>query len=111
MPGDRLVEDIVEVGRISGQCFDYIYIKEDDDKRGRKEGEVAELLKKGVMEAGLLDESKVKILENEREALVEALDNAKVGDVIMVFLEKYEPLLDIVKSRMESSMLEKVAMG
>lgn len=111
VPGDRLAEDIVEVGRISGQCFDYIYIKEDDDKRGRKEGEVAELLKKGVMEAGLLDESKVKILENEREALVEALDNAKVGDVIMVFLEKYEPLLDIVKSRMESSMLEKVAMG
>lgn len=111
VPGDRLDNDIVEVGRISGQCFDYIYIKEDDDKRGRRNREVAELLKKGVMESGVIDEINVKILENEREALIEAIDNAKPGDVIMVFFEKYQPLLDIVKSRMGNSMLEKVAMG
>lgn len=109
VPGDRLDSDIVEIGRISGQCFDYIYIKEDDDKRGRREREVAELLKKGVMESGRIDESNVKILDNEKEALVEAIDNSAAGDIIMVFFEKYEPLLEIVKSRMENYVLEKVA--
>lgn len=111
VPGDRLDNDIVEVGRIAGRYFDYIYIKEDDDKRGRKEGEVAELLKKGVMESELIDESNIKIFENEKEALIEAIDKARPGDVIMVFFEKYEPLLDIVKSRMENSVLENIAIG
>lgn len=111
VPGDRLDNDIVELGRISGKCFDYIYIKEDDEKRGRRKREVAELLKKGVMESGLVDIKNIKILENEREALIDALDKSKPGDIIMVFFEKYEPLLDIVKSRMETAMLEKVAIG
>ena len=87
MPGDRLDNDIVELGRISGKCFDYIYIKEDDEKRGRRKREVAELLKKGVMESGLVDIKNIKILENEREALIDALDKSKPGDIIMVFLK------------------------
>ncbi|WP_163192880.1 cyanophycin synthetase [Clostridium thermarum] len=103
VPGDRLDSDILEIGRIAGENFDYIYIKEDDDKRGRAKWEVAELLKRGVLEADRIDEDNIKVLENEREALVMALDNAKCGDIIMVFLEKYEALLEIVKDRIDLS--------
>ena len=43
VPGDRRDEDIYEVGRICGSLMDEIIIKEDIDKRGRKNGEVAAL--------------------------------------------------------------------
>ena len=42
VPGDRNDKDIEEVGRLSGGYFNKIFIKEDEDKRGRREGEVAE---------------------------------------------------------------------
>jgi cyanophycin synthetase len=97
VPGDRLNSDIIEVGSISARYFDYIYIKEDKDKRGRRENEVAELLKQGVLSAQF-DNEKVEIILEEREALRTAIDNAKLGDIIITFFEKYEPLLDLVKN-------------
>ena len=111
VPGDRLNSDILEVGRIAGRSFDYIYIKEDDDKRGREKWEVAKLLKKGVMDSQCIDEKNIEMLENEREALLRALDNAKYGDIIMVFLEKYESLLEIVKVRMEAALPREAIMA
>lgn len=111
VPGDRLDSDILEVGRIAGESFDYIYIKEDDDKRGRKQWEVAELLKKGVLDSGCIDEKNVEILANERDSLIKALDNARYGDIIMVFLEKYEELLEIVKERMDSAASKEAIMA
>ncbi|MDP4087895.1 MAG: cyanophycin synthetase [Bacillota bacterium] len=102
VPGDRLDSDIIEVGRIAGESFDKIYIKEDDDKRGRNKGEVANLLKFGVLQSGEIDEGNIELIDNERAALIKAMDNSKFGDIVMIFLEKYEPLLQIVKDRMES---------
>ncbi len=46
MPGDRTNSSTLKVGNICGENFDYVYIKEDRDKRGRKHGEIADLLKK-----------------------------------------------------------------
>lgn len=111
VPGDRLNSDIIEVGRIAGKSFDKIYIKEDDDKRGRGKGEVAELLKLGVTQSGRIDENDIEILDNEREALIRAIDSAKYGDTIMVFLEKYEPLLQIVKERIECASQKQIVMA
>lgn len=95
VPGDRLNSDVMEVGSISANYFDYIYIKEDEDKRGRRNNEVAELLKQGVLSAEF-DNEKVEIILEEKEALRTAIDNAKPGDIIIIFFEKYEPLLDLV---------------
>ena len=39
VPGDRLDSDIVKIGKCAGDNFDYIFIKEDIDRRSReKEG-------------------------------------------------------------------------
>lgn len=97
VPGDRLNSDIREVGSISAKYFDYIYIKEDEDKRGRSNNEVAELLKQGVLSSGF-DNEKVEIILEEKDALRAAIDNAESGDVIIIFFEKYEPLLQLVKN-------------
>lgn len=104
VPGDRLNENVLEVGNISGKNFDYIYIKEDEDKRGRRNGEIAELLCQGVLSAEFSREN-VEIILDEKDALEKAIDNSMPGDLIIIFFEKYEPLLDLVKSKMKSECL------
>ncbi|WP_186428726.1 cyanophycin synthetase [Clostridium sp. BSD9I1] len=97
VPGDRKDENILSLGKISGENFDYIYIKEDEDRRGRKVGEVAELLERGVRQTNF-NTKNVNVVLNEKDALLEAIKNSRKGDLIIVFFEKYEPLLDIVKN-------------
>lgn len=100
VPGDRLNRNIEDLGKISSQYFDYIYIKEDLDKRGRKEGEVAEILKNGVLSTGY-SENSFEIVLNEKEALNIAIDKGKPGDVIVVFFEEFNPLVNLIKEKIK----------
>ncbi|WP_315116654.1 cyanophycin synthetase [uncultured Clostridium sp.] len=102
VPGDRKDEDIIKLGEIAGENFEYIYIKEDSDKRCRKEGEVASLLKKGVIKSGI-DERNIKIILEEKQALKKAIEECRKGDLIIIFFENYEPLLEIVKKEIKQS--------
>ncbi|MDW8800629.1 cyanophycin synthetase [Clostridium sp. A1-XYC3] len=98
VPGDRTNSSVEEVGKIAGENFDYIYIKEDKDKRGRKNGEIASILENGVLKAGF-DRKSIDIVLNERDALEKALDDAKAGDLIIMFFEDSKPLVELVKER------------
>ncbi|MPM44450.1 Cyanophycin synthetase [bioreactor metagenome] len=100
-PGDRRDDVTVNVGRIAGQGFDYIYIKEDNDLRGRKTGETAALLRRGVFEAGFADD-RVEVILNEAEAVKAALDHAEAGDLIVVFYEKYDTVINALKEFRET---------
>lgn len=104
VPGDRLDSNILDVGRISGNYFDHIYIKEDKDNRGRLEGEVADLLEKGALSSNLYYKSIEKVLD-EQAAFSKALNSAEPGDIVIVFFEQYEPLLKIIKDRINSKDL------
>lgn len=97
VPGDRLDRDIIEVGKCSGKYFDYIFIKEDEDRRGRNIGEVAGLLEKGTL-ISKFSSKKIKKILVEKEAFKEALEFAGPGDIVIVFFEKFEPLLNVVKN-------------
>lgn len=99
VPGDRLDSNILNVANIAGNYFNYIYIKEDEEKRGRKPGEVAGILEMGVKESG---NTNYEIILNELEALEKAIDNSKPGDVIIIFFEKFEPLVKLVKTRIKN---------
>lgn len=99
MPGDRRDEDIVSVGTICGKNFDYLYVKEDRDKRGRKNGEVANLLIKGMCKSNFNKEN-INIVLDEKQALKKAIKCAKKGDLIVAFFEEYEPLLDVISEEL-----------
>lgn len=101
VPGDRKDENILKIGEISGKNFDYIYIKEDRDKRNKGEGEVARLLEQGVLKGGF-DKKNINVILDERAALKKSLENSRKGDLIIIFFEEYEPLLKIVKEEMNS---------
>lgn len=105
VPGDRTDESVERIGKISGQNFDYIYIKEDKDRRGREEGEIASILKKGVISSGL-NKEKLEIILDERYALEKAIDNSKEGDLIIIFFEKLEPLMDVIRDKIKDVKLK-----
>lgn len=95
VPGDRDVRTMNKVGELSGEYFDSIIIKEDKDLRGKKQGEVANLILSGVRKTAKNDR-KVSIILSEEEALRRALNNATKGQTIVMFFEEYEPLYKIV---------------
>ncbi|PKM81445.1 MAG: cyanophycin synthetase [Firmicutes bacterium HGW-Firmicutes-14] len=97
MPGDRKDGDIEGVGRIAAKYCDLIVIKEDSDTRGREPGEVAGILKHAVTEAGF-SEDKTVICLAETAAVQKALELASKGDVVVVFYEKFEPVMKLIKS-------------
>lgn len=97
VPGDRNDDSIRKLGEISGEGFDYVYIKEDMDKRGRESGEVAKLLEEGVVTSGM-NKDCYKTILNEGDALSYAMDNAESGDVITVFYEDYDLILKTINN-------------
>lgn len=105
VPGDRLDNDILEVGKCAGENFDHIFIKEDTDKRGRTEGEVADLLEKGVLKSKFNSINIKKVL-SETKAFEAALNFAGPEDIIIVFFEKSEPLIEIMERRVNQSRCE-----
>ncbi len=94
IPGDRKDNMALSVGKLCGKCIDKIYIKEDRDKRGRKKEEMARLLEKGVLLSG--EKKFYKIILDEKEALKEALKTSLKGDIIVVFYEELQPLIDVI---------------
>lgn len=94
VPGDRKDSDIIEVGKLCGRGFDVIYIKEDEDLRGRVSGEVTRLLSSGIEQSG--NNPQVKAILSEREALRTAIENSQPGDIIAAFYEKLSPLQELV---------------
>lgn len=106
VPGDRMNKDILEAGNISGKYFDYIYIKEDQDKRGRKNGEVADILKQGVKSSDF-NMNNLQLILDESYALTSAIEKSLPGDLIVIFFENYEPLLDIIKEHIKDESSSK----
>lgn len=94
IPGDRSDRVGIEIGELCSQNLSFSYIKEDMDKRNRKTGEVAENIRKGFKE-----KTNFKIILDEAEALSEAIDNAKQGDLIIAFYEDYDKLYKVISDR------------
>jgi len=96
MPGDRPDSTIRNfASEIAAGAFDYLYIKEDQDLRGRKRGEVAEVIYDQLLKEGI-EPSIISIVLNEQEAFKQALKQAAKDDVVIIFYEKAEPLRNIV---------------
>lgn len=101
IPGDRSNNTAIEIGKISAKLIDKIFIKEDKDRRGRLEGEVAELIKKGIESTSKIENN--KIILDEIDAFKEAILQAKSGDTIIVFYEIIEPLLALINKLKDDS--------
>jgi len=103
-PGDRRDEDLILMGNISAQTFDRIIIKEDKDTRGRKPGEVAELIQKGIYQVNA--EQTHEIILDEIKATEKALGLAQKDSLVVIFPEKVDPAIDLVKQHMKKKQIQ-----
>lgn len=87
MPGDRLDADIDAFGRLSGETFDEIVIREDTNTRGRASGEIAARLKDAAMSAGLA-ESAVTIVLEEVDAVKAAVERSNRDELVVLMVDK-----------------------
>lgn len=96
VPGDRQDSFVKKVGAIAGKIFDRIIIKEDKDLRGRRQGEVARLLWEGVISSGV-PKNQIEIIPDENQALKKAMLEAESGDVIVIFYEDFNSVIQTLK--------------
>lgn len=87
MPGDRSNEDISAFGRLAGSTFDEIVVREDANPRGRRRGEVAELLVGAIATTGRND-GKVEVVLDELEAARQAIARAGRNDLVILMADK-----------------------
>ena len=88
-PGDRRDIDIERMGARAARTLTKIVVREDDDKRGRKEGEVAGILTRAALTEGF-NSSHIKTVLDEEEAALCALKSAGPGDVVLILSDKVE---------------------
>ncbi|MFL5384376.1 MAG: cyanophycin synthetase [Longimicrobiaceae bacterium] len=84
-PGDRRDEDIRAVAALCGG-LDLAIVKEDDDRRGRRPGEIAELLVEGLRSAGLHGDQ-IEVVADERTAVARSLEVIGDGDLLVVLAD------------------------
>ena len=105
MPGDRRDEDHMEYGRLASKSFDSIIVREDKNRRGRKVGESAELVLKGIArgQAEGARCTQARAVVDELDAAVEGLRASSPGDLVMVCADDiqgvYRRLMDEARSR------------
>lgn len=95
VPGDRNNEVVVQAARMAARGFHRLLIKEDQDLRGRREGEIAGILCRAVSQEA--PQCECRIVRNEIEALRTALDEMAPEEVVVHFYEKLEPVLELLE--------------
>ncbi len=96
VPGDRHSASIYRAGQAAGRGFDQLFIKEDQDKRGRAPGEVAEILRQAATDAGMHPQL-VSTHLHESEAVQAAMAVAQPGDMVVILYEKLALTMSILQ--------------
>jgi len=108
--GDRPDEHMREMGALSACIFDKLIFREDGDRRGRKPGEIAALLKEGALE-GECPESNIKMVLPECSAIASALRTAQRGDLVVVTADDIDKAWKQITSFNDDSGLEDIPEG
>jgi len=85
-PGDRRDEDVRDIARAAAGHYDLYVCREDDQRRGREPGEIPAMLSDELIRAGVEDDQ-IRIVPDEQEAIAEALNSGRPGDLVMVFAD------------------------
>ncbi|MCU0532795.1 MAG: cyanophycin synthetase [Hydrococcus sp. Prado102] len=97
-PGDRRDEDLILLGQLAAQMFDSIIVKEDEDKRGRDDGEVADLIVKGILQTK--PDLPHQVILNETEAFETGLNRVSNGGLVVIFPESVSHAISLIKKRL-----------
>lgn len=93
--GDRRDEDIVELAQIAAGMFEKIYLREDDNRRGREPGEINALMHEAIHSEN--PEITVEVCASSMESLETALSNAESGDLVVIMADNVERTISFVE--------------
>ncbi|ACK65037.1 cyanophycin synthetase [Rippkaea orientalis PCC 8801] len=96
-PGDRRDEDLILLGKIAAQVFNRIIVKEDDDRRGRDRGEVADLIIKGIVQEN--SQIEYEAILDETEAIEVGLNRVNRGGLVVIFPESVTRAISLIQKR------------
>ncbi|WP_053361965.1 cyanophycin synthetase [Bacillus sp. FJAT-27251] len=100
-PGDRLDDDIEDLGRLAASKSDIMIIKEDAELRGRRSLEVPAILKRAACAS--LSENHVHLVPAEAEAFIKAWELSKAGDLLLMLYEDFSMVQQFISYCGESS--------
>jgi cyanophycin synthetase len=95
-PGDRRDEDVLALAAAASSAFDLFFLREDDDLRGRRPGEVGEILRRGLLNAGVPGERIVPGVYGEEESVLKSMEAARAGDLVVIFGDKLSRCWDLI---------------
>jgi cyanophycin synthetase len=90
IPGDRDDAIIDRAARAAAKGFNKVIVREDHDLRGRKPGDVANIVCRAIREVSPAMECEV--VPDEIEALRKAVSQMRKNEVIVCFYEKLKPV-------------------
>lgn len=82
-PGDRRDEDVVESADVLAGHFDHYFLKADDNRRGRADDEIPNMLKDNLIRNGVSAEA-ISVIPNEVDAIDAALNQAREKELLVV---------------------------
>ncbi len=97
VPGDRSDGDMQAFGDLAGKTFDRIVIREDDNTRGRRSGEISSILSASAV-AGGMDASNISIVLDELEAVKTAVEMADKTDLVVLMVDKPAKVWEMLTS-------------
>jgi cyanophycin synthetase len=92
--GDRRDEDNIEIGKVAGEMFDEIIIRQDKHLRGRTETELIDLLQTGIK--SVAPDKKLTIIPSEKAAITHAISGATPGTLIVICSDVVTDALNLV---------------
>ncbi|WP_072621069.1 cyanophycin synthetase [Spirulina major] len=96
-PGDRRDEDLILLGALAADMFDRILVKEDQDRRGRAEGAVADLIVRGITQAQ--PDARYEVILNEEKAIAVGLDEVEDGGLVVITPESVSSAIALIEAR------------
>jgi cyanophycin synthetase len=95
--GDRRDEDIRALGELSGEMFDEVIIRHDEDLRGRTQTELTDLLVEGIHETH--PDMKITVVSKELESIQYAMENCEKGAFIVLCTDAVQSSISYLKKK------------
>lgn len=94
-PGDRRDDDLRNIGRLCAG-LDHVIVKEDQHRRGRAEGEIADLVVEGLHEGGMT-EDRIERIYAEPRAMARALELLGENDLVVSLIDDVPAVLEQIQ--------------
>ncbi len=94
VPGDRSDALVRQAGEDAARAFPRLVLREDEDLRGRRPGEVPELLRAAI--GRVAPRAAVEVVPSAREALAGLLDEVAQGALVALFYDHLDEVLELL---------------